>query len=160
MSRRVCGRDCFNCKYKDCIVSMQSITEDERKSINKRDNEGKDILDPTLERKRANGRRYYHRHKNEQSHIDYRKKYNEEHREEKRADSKRRHEENRKEDNERVLANYYAKHEENKAKARERRKSYYHSNIEESRRKQREYRARRKEQLLNANIKEQQAVGI
>ena len=49
MKKRTCDRDCFNCKYKDCIISADSITVDERKVINDRDKDMKDVLNPALE---------------------------------------------------------------------------------------------------------------
>ena len=146
MKKRTCNHDCFNCGYKDCIIAMDSITQEERAFSNEMDKFSTVIIETSVKRKRENSLRWYNKVKDTEEFKEKRKAYRESNREHHNEVSRQYHLKHKKEDNERALANYYSNHEENKKKARDRKRERYHANIEESRRKQREYRARRKEQ--------------
>lgn len=73
----ICNYDCFNCKYSDCIAS-DTITQEERKTINARNNTDKEYKHSEKSRKAR--RRYYREHID--SAREYQKKYQKDHEEE------------------------------------------------------------------------------
>lgn len=157
--RRTCNYDCFNCRYKDCIVSCQTITYQERVEANSLDKQitSSDAVEASIRDRRAYKLKYYHEHKEEAKNKAYREKYRQEHREQMCENSKKYYYEHKKEIDERHLANFYANHEENKKKNRDRKRERYHANLEESRQKQRDYRARKRKEKEDAYKNRQQS---
>lgn len=151
--RRTCNRDCFNCRYKDCVVS--TVTVEERQQQDNRDKKADVDPEEVFKAKRREQKlRSYHKHKHDPQHIQYRIEYREKDREHHREVGREYYQKNKEEISKKRADIYYSNLEENRRKSRERRKRLYHENLEESRRKQREYRARKKQEKLEAEAKE------
>ena len=137
--RRTCNRDCFNCVYNDCIISMQSISPTERLESN--------ILDKSIQsemvsekrlKKRARDYRRYHRD------IELsRKKSREQYQKfrDKKLESYHKWYAEHKEEVSDMKKAYYLEHQE-EIRAKERKR--YQDNKEEINRKRRERYARKK----------------
>ncbi len=117
----MCDRDCFNCKYDDCINDTV-VYEDIKVS----DRLDRDVINESLSEKekrhRLSNRRYYRRNKDT---INAKKaKYRAENRELYNARSAEHYEKHKDDYRARKMARYYENHEENKRKNRERMRAY------------------------------------
>ena len=126
----MCDRNCFNCKYDDCINDTLSL-----KDIKISDQLDRDSINGSLSEKqkrhRVSSLKYYRR--NKETINAKRAKYRAENRELYNARSAEHYDKHKEDYRARKMARYYENHEENKRKSRER---------------QREYRKRLKEVLL------------
>lgn len=117
----ICDRDCFNCKYDDCI--NDTLTYEDIKVSDQLDRDSiNESLSEKEKRHRLSSLRYYRR--NKETINAKQAKYRAENREAYNARSAEHYEKHKEDYRARKMARYYENHEENKKKSRERMRAY------------------------------------